>query len=195
MAALATPLLLLSAAPASAEERVCRGTIGATTVDNMRVPQCANWVLLGTRVKGTIKVEWNATLRAEDVLVIGIDDEAHILADMAEYFTALGYAVECVVDESSACALIDRQDFRIVITDLRLSGGDRYEGLEILERAQTRHPRAACIVLTAYGSPDYEQRARRAGASAFLQKPQPLGELSRIVKALIEGSSIASSVA
>jgi hypothetical protein len=67
----ATPMLSLAAAPASAEERVCRGTIGATTVDNLRVPDHANCVLLGTRVKGTIKVEYGATLRAEDVVVIG----------------------------------------------------------------------------------------------------------------------------
>lgn len=67
----ATGFLLLVAAPASAEERVCRGTIRATTVDNLRVPDYANCVLLGTRVKGTIKVEWSATLRAEDVIVIG----------------------------------------------------------------------------------------------------------------------------
>jgi hypothetical protein len=68
--ALAGPILLLPAA-ASAEERVCRGTIGATTVDNLRVPQYASCTLLGTRVKGTVKVEFNASLRAEDVVVIG----------------------------------------------------------------------------------------------------------------------------
>jgi len=70
-AAIAAPWLLLAAAPASAEERICRGTIGATTVDNVRVPDYASCVLLGTRVKGTIKVELEATLRAEDVVVIG----------------------------------------------------------------------------------------------------------------------------
>ncbi|MGH8243459.1 MAG: hypothetical protein ACRETY_08940, partial [Steroidobacteraceae bacterium] len=69
--AAATPLLLLAAAPASAEERVCRGTIRATTVDNLRVPDHASCVLLGTRVKGTVKVEYGASLRAEDVVVIG----------------------------------------------------------------------------------------------------------------------------
>jgi hypothetical protein len=67
----AAPLLLLAAAPVSAEERVCRGTIGAITVDNLRVPDYASCVLLGTRVKGTIKVEYGATLRAVDVVVIG----------------------------------------------------------------------------------------------------------------------------
>jgi hypothetical protein len=71
VSALAAPLLALATTSAAAEERVCRGTIGATTVDNLRVPDYARCVLLGTRVKGTIKVEFNAILRAEDVLVIG----------------------------------------------------------------------------------------------------------------------------
>lgn len=127
--------------------------------------------------------------------ILIIDDEEHILAAMTEYFAALGYEVACARDVSAAHALLERTDFRIVITDLRLSGGDRYEGLEILERVQSREPHAACIVLTAYGLPDTEERARQAGANAFLQKPQPLGELSNIVRALIEGSSIAPSVA
>jgi len=67
----ATPWLALASSPAMAEERVCRGTIRATTVDNLRVPDYASCVLLGTRVKGTIKVELQASLRAEDVVVIG----------------------------------------------------------------------------------------------------------------------------
>lgn len=57
--------------PASAEERTCRRTIGATTVDNLRVPQGAECTLNGTFVKGTVKVEARATLRAFDIRVIG----------------------------------------------------------------------------------------------------------------------------
>src|SRR5919106_6559443 len=63
--------MLLPMAPASAEERVCRGALGAITVDNLRVPQDATCELTGTRVKGTIKVERNAVLRAARVRVIG----------------------------------------------------------------------------------------------------------------------------
>jgi hypothetical protein len=61
----------LTAAPAFAEERTCRGTIGATTVDNLRVPQGATCTLNGTRVKGTVKVERGATLNASRISVIG----------------------------------------------------------------------------------------------------------------------------
>ena len=63
--------LLLPAGPAAAEERVCRGTIGAVTVDNLRVPQEATCTLNGTYVKGTVKVERTATVRANGVRVIG----------------------------------------------------------------------------------------------------------------------------
>jgi hypothetical protein len=56
---------------AQAEETTCRGTIGATTVDNLRVPDGASCKLKGTHVQGTIKVETEATLRARRVRVIG----------------------------------------------------------------------------------------------------------------------------
>ena len=63
---------LLAVAPAAqAEERVCRGTIGSTTVDNLRVPQGATCTLNGTRVEGTVKVERNATLFAKGSSVKG----------------------------------------------------------------------------------------------------------------------------
>jgi hypothetical protein len=63
--------MLLPAGQALAEERVCRGTIGAVTVDNLRVPQGATCTLNGTYVKGTVKVEGNAILRAFGIRVVG----------------------------------------------------------------------------------------------------------------------------
>jgi hypothetical protein len=57
--------------PARAEERTCRGTMGAKTVDNLRVPSGATCTLTGTKVKGTLKVERGATLHASAIRVIG----------------------------------------------------------------------------------------------------------------------------
>ena len=61
----------VAAVPAHAEEISCRGALGAVTVDNLRVPQGASCALSGTYVKGTIKVERDATLRASAIRVIG----------------------------------------------------------------------------------------------------------------------------
>lgn len=64
--------LTVVAAPAAvADEITCRGTIGATTVDNLRVPDGARCTLNGTRVQGTINVGTNSVLDASGVRVIG----------------------------------------------------------------------------------------------------------------------------
>lgn len=54
-----------------ADERSCRGDMGALTVDNLRVPDGADCVLQKTRVKGNIRVGPRATLRARGVRVGG----------------------------------------------------------------------------------------------------------------------------
>jgi hypothetical protein len=69
--ALAVCALLAVAPAAQAEERVCRGTIGSATVNNLLVPQGATCTLNGTRVEGTVKVERNATLTASGIRVKG----------------------------------------------------------------------------------------------------------------------------
>jgi len=68
---LASTLLLLTSAVAWAEETTCRGSLGAVTVDNLRVPQNASCTLDGTKVKGNIKVGNGASLTARRVRVNG----------------------------------------------------------------------------------------------------------------------------
>ena len=81
---IAVPFVALTAvsafAPsiASAEERTCRGTLGAVTVDNLRVPDGASCTLNRTQIKGTLKVERGATLRATAIRVVGnVQGENH----------------------------------------------------------------------------------------------------------------------
>ena len=69
--AMAVLALAVFAPAAQAEERVCRGAIGSTTVDNLLVPQGATCTLNGTRVEGTVKIERNATLTASGIRVKG----------------------------------------------------------------------------------------------------------------------------
>jgi hypothetical protein len=56
---------------AQADERVCRGTIGKRTLDNVKVPQGATCTLKGTRVKGNIVINRGAVLEAINVRVNG----------------------------------------------------------------------------------------------------------------------------
>jgi hypothetical protein len=75
--------LLLVADPAAADERVCRGSIGAETVDDLRVPDGASCQLSGTRVEGNIVIGTGASLVARDVRVDGnVQAEGHRSVDV-----------------------------------------------------------------------------------------------------------------
>ena len=61
-----------------AEERRCTGRIGATTVDNVRVPSGRSCTLEGTRVKGSVYVSGGGTLRVVSARIVGnIQSEGH----------------------------------------------------------------------------------------------------------------------
>ncbi len=63
---------LFTAAPnAIAEERVCRGTIGAVALDNIRVPDGARCGLNRTRANGSVVVGTGSTLVANSVSMNG----------------------------------------------------------------------------------------------------------------------------
>ncbi|MGH8131542.1 MAG: response regulator [Steroidobacteraceae bacterium] len=118
-----------------------------------------------------------------------IDDEEHITGAVTDYFRILGYLVDSAQDEQAAHALVDRFDYAAVITDLRLSRSRSLAGLNIVERVRTRHPDAACIVLTAYGDAENEIEARKRGADALLQKPTPLHLLAERLTEILNGRS------
>jgi hypothetical protein len=123
--------MMLPAGRALAEERVCRGTIGATTVDNLRVPQGATCTLNGTYVKGTVKVERGAVLRAFDVRVIGNVQAENARNVVVREGSRIGGSVQVVQGGAARIAgnringdiLVDEQD-RALVASRNVIGGD-----------------------------------------------------------------------
>jgi hypothetical protein len=76
---------VLAAPVAHAEERSCRGSLGAVTVDNLRVPSGATCTLHGTTVQGTVKVERGGQLTATSIRAVGnIQAEGHAAVAVAD---------------------------------------------------------------------------------------------------------------
>lgn len=117
-----------------------------------------------------------------------VDDEEDVTAAVGEFFATFGYVVDHAASVAEAVAMIDRYEYAAVVTDLRLSGSRRMEGMEVIAHLRRRRAAGACIVLTAYGDPELELEARRRGADAFLQKPTPLPELAVHLARLLEVS-------
>lgn len=115
-----------------------------------------------------------------------VDDEEAICFSMSEYFSLHGYHVDTAREMEEAEKLIENTDYEVIIQDLRLATTRNRGGLDIIKLAHQRHPQTRIIVLTAYGSAEMEDEARRSGADAFLQKPKPLSQVAQVVQGLIE---------
>jgi DNA-binding NtrC family response regulator len=118
-----------------------------------------------------------------------VDDEEPILFAMREYFTTRGFEVDCARELEEAEALITNLQYDLVIADLRLSGIQGAEGLELVAFVRQRCFSARIIIMTAYGTSEMEGEADRLGVDCFLHKPVPLPQMAQIVDSLL-GSRI-----
>ena len=115
-----------------------------------------------------------------------VDDEVQVVAALHDYFTTIGYEVDCAASLDEARALLVQGRYDAVVTDLRLSAGPRLDGLEVIGCLRSRCRRAACIVLTAYGDETTRTEAWKRGADAYLQKPTPLATVAGLIAEVLE---------
>ena len=115
-----------------------------------------------------------------------IDDEESICFSMSEYFSLHGFKVDTACEVEEAEKLLGATTYRVVIQDLRLTMTSNHDGLNMIRIIREQNPQTRIIVLTAYGSAEIEDEARRCGADAFLRKPKPLSQVAQVVQGLLE---------
>ncbi len=102
--------------------------------------------------------------------ILIIDDDEHLLLGLAAKLKANGYAVVSAMDGVAAMAVARQELPDLILLDLGLPAGD---GFLILERlkAMTDLMSTPVIVLSARDPVNNKERALRAGAIAYFQKP------------------------
>jgi len=131
----------------------------------------------------------NTPIEATMPRLLVVDDEESICFSMSEYFSLHGYRVDTARELEEAERLIEATDYKVVIQDLRLSENRNPDGLDIIKMIRDHNVQTRIIVLTAYGSTEMEDEARRCGADAFLRKPKPLSQVAQVVQGLLEAPS------
>jgi DNA-binding NtrC family response regulator len=116
-----------------------------------------------------------------DVLVIEDDELSREF--VSSCVEAKGLAVKSCVDGTEASKSLDSEDYRLVITDLKLPGGD---GVEILKKVQAEHPDTDVIVVTGYGSVENAVECMKQGAFDYLVKPFSKTRLEALLDRALE---------
>jgi two-component system response regulator HydG len=114
--------------------------------------------------------------------ILVVDDQRNMRTTTAILLRQAGHAVEEAEDAAAAAQRMQGESFDVVLTDLRMPGGD---GMAVLEAARRLSPETQVIIMTAFGTIDSAVEAMRAGASDYLAKPFREEELLlRVAKAL-----------
>lgn len=113
--------------------------------------------------------------------VLVVDDEAGIRKVIHDALAREGLEVETAVGGREAVALLEKEEFDLVITDLNMPG---FDGLELVQRLREISDIPA-LVLTVRQEERDKVRLLDAGADDYVTKPFGIAELLARVRALL----------
>ena len=109
--------------------------------------------------------------------ILIVDDDRAIIEALASGFEQPGRELILCSDLESAQLVIERTPPECIITDVRLTGPFRFEGLDFITDIKRDAPGSRIIVMTGARAEGLEREAMQRGADAVLQKPFELEEI------------------
>lgn len=100
--------------------------------------------------------------------ILVVDDDPVVGLSCKRILGGEGFTVFTVEDGGSAVEKLSKEEFDLVITDIRLP--DVY-GLTVVQETKTIQPKADVVVITGYPSLEDAKESIRLGAFEYLEKP------------------------
>jgi DNA-binding NtrC family response regulator len=118
---------------------------------------------------------------AERKLVLIVDDEAILRESLGDYLKDT-YQVVTAGTGEEALELIEKQDFDILVVDVRLPGKS---GLQVLREVKESKPYIKSVLMTAYPSVELAVEAMKLGAADYLIKPIAPDNLENLIREIL----------
>jgi EAL domain-containing protein (putative c-di-GMP-specific phosphodiesterase class I) len=109
--------------------------------------------------------------------ILIVDDDDSVTEGLAETLQRTGRELILCRDLESAQLVVEREVLAYVVTDVRLSGPFRYEGLDFITDIKRHSRDARIIVMTGAWSEELKREALARGAAAVLEKPFETADL------------------
>ena len=111
--------------------------------------------------------------------ILIVDDEPIVRESIRDWLTDAGYYVATAETGEEALEMIEKQDFSVMILDIRLPGKT---GITVLKEVKALKPEIKSIVITAYPSNELATEAMKLGAIDYLIKPIAPDDLERLIR-------------
>ncbi len=100
--------------------------------------------------------------------ILVVDDDPSLRETLGILLRRAGHEVDAAANVKEALAAADGKGFDVILTDVRMPGGD---GIGLLAEIARRSPDAVTIVMTAYSTWPQAVEAMRLGAFDYVRKP------------------------
>jgi len=111
--------------------------------------------------------------------ILIIDDEKDLCSLFFDILNQRGYDVTIANTKRQGVACIKRERPEVVFLDLKLPDGD---GMTLLSKIKEINPETVVNIISAYGSEERKEEAKRKGASSFMDKPFSKEQILRSVE-------------
>ncbi len=119
--------------------------------------------------------------------VLIAEDEEITLKHLLSTLQQEGYEVSGVSDGRKALESLEKENFDVLIADIKMPG---LTGIELLEHIKDKDLETEVIIITGYGSIDSAVAAMKEGAYDYITKPFDLDELLLKVKKIWEEKNL-----
>lgn len=116
----------------------------------------------------------SSTVTDEPISVLIVEDDADFRDSSARWMRRKGHEVAAAASGAEALSLCSRQEFDVGVFDMNMPG---MSGIELLQRIRDESIDIEVIILTGQGTIETAVQAMKMGASDYLTKPCPLGDL------------------
>jgi len=127
----------------------------------------------------------------EGYKILVVDDDVEMCGLLSDVLKAEGFSVFTTGESLEASKILKREEFDVIITDLKMKG---LKGLDLLEEAKKVAPLTPVIIITAFGTIESAIQAMKMGAYDYVTKPFQIDELVLTVKKALENRFLKKEV-
>ena len=123
--------------------------------------------------------------------VLVVDDDLEMCGLLSDVLKGEGFSTITTHDSLEASKILKKEEFDIIITDLKMKG---LKGLDLLEETKRVSPLTPVIIITAFGTIESAIQAMKMGAYDYITKPFQMDELILTVRKALENRFLKKEV-
>jgi CheY-like chemotaxis protein len=114
--------------------------------------------------------------------ILVVDDEPDVVSTLIESLDALGYRAKGAGNGKEALESIEKEEFDLVITDIRMP---EKNGIDLLKDIKTRYPDLPVVIITGYTLAYPPEQAKKEGAEGYIPKPFRINQIDELLAKIL----------